>query len=141
MLQYVAVCCSVLQCVAVCCSVLQCVSDRYQTKRRHQTAGEGSRAMMLQFVVVCCSALQCVAVCCSVLQCFSDRYQTKRRHQIAGEGSKAKIPVRILLALSPACHTYPRVISHMNESRPCAVCCSYSFWYCHLHVAVHYVLL
>jgi len=25
-LQYVAVCCSVLQCVAVCCSVLQCVA-------------------------------------------------------------------------------------------------------------------
>jgi len=25
-LQYVAVCCSMLQCVAVCCSVLQCVA-------------------------------------------------------------------------------------------------------------------
>ena len=40
MLQYVAVCCSVLQCVAVCCSVLQCVA-------------------------VCCNILQCVVV----LQC------------------------------------------------------------------------
>ena len=38
MLQFVAVCCSVLQYVAVCCSVLQCVA-------------------------VCCSALQCAAVC------------------------------------------------------------------------------
>ena len=32
--EYLAVCCSVLQCVAVCCSVLQCVA-------------------------VCCSVLQC----------------------------------------------------------------------------------
>ena len=46
MLQYVAVCCSVLhvfRCVAVCCSVLQCVA-------------------------VCCSVLQCAAVE-SMLQC------------------------------------------------------------------------
>ena len=43
MLQFVAVCCSVLQCVAVCCSVLQCVA-------------------------VCYSVLQCVAVRCSSLQ-------------------------------------------------------------------------
>jgi len=41
-LQYVAVCCSVLQCVAVCCSVLQCVA-------------------------VWCSVVQCVAVCFNVL--------------------------------------------------------------------------
>jgi len=47
MLQYVAVCCSVLQCVAARHSVLLCVA-------------------------VCCSVLQCVvfvAVRCSVLQC------------------------------------------------------------------------
>ena len=43
LLQYVAVCCSVLLWLAVCCRVLQCVA-------------------------VCCSVLQCVAVCCSVLQ-------------------------------------------------------------------------
>jgi len=43
-LQYVAVCCSVLQCVAVRCSVLQCVAVR-------------------------CSAFHCVAVRCSVWQC------------------------------------------------------------------------
>ena len=46
MLQYVAVCCSVLQCVAVCCRVLQCDAE-------------------------CCSVLQCVTVCCSVLQCVT----------------------------------------------------------------------
>jgi len=45
MLQYVAVCCSVLQCVAVCCSVLQ------------HTRVLG--------VSVHCSVLQCVAVCCN----------------------------------------------------------------------------
>jgi len=47
-LQYVAVCCSMLQCVAVCCSMLQCVA-------------------------VCCGVLQCVAVCCSVLQCAAHK--------------------------------------------------------------------
>ena len=36
MLQYVAICCSVMQFVAVCCSVLQCAT-------------------------VCCSVLRCVA--------------------------------------------------------------------------------
>ena len=43
MLQYVAVCCSILQYVAVCCS-------------------------MLQYVAVCCSMLQYVAVCRSIMQ-------------------------------------------------------------------------
>ena len=52
MLQYVAVCCSVLQYVAVCCSMMQCVAACYS---------------VLQCVAVCCSVLQCVAVCCSVL--------------------------------------------------------------------------
>jgi len=42
MLQYVAVCCSVLQGAAVCCSVLQ-------------------------YVAVCCSVLQCVA---AGVQCY-----------------------------------------------------------------------
>ena len=44
MMQYVAVCCSVLQYVAACCSVLQCVEK--------------------QCVAVCCSMLP---VCCIVL--------------------------------------------------------------------------
>ena len=60
MLQYVAVCCSVLQYVAVCCSVLQCV-------------------------VVCCSMLQCVAVCGSVLQ-----YVAMRMHHPLGGGLSLK---------------------------------------------------
>ena len=70
-LQYVAMCCSVLfadvggiqvgdlvQCViAVCCSVLQCVAVYC--------------SVSLQSVSMFCSVLQCVAVCCSVLQCVA----------------------------------------------------------------------
>jgi len=75
-LQYVAVCCSVLQCVAglakeleakakakggmlrvaVCCRVLPCVAVR---------------CCALPCVAVCCSVLQCVAVCCLLLQCVA----------------------------------------------------------------------
>jgi len=68
-LQYAAVCCSVLKCVAVCCSVLQCVavccSERVRTYRL-PIAAHAASAWWL-WVVVCCSILQCVAVCCSVL--------------------------------------------------------------------------
>ena len=51
MLQYVAVCSSVLQCV-VDVSVVQCVVD----------------VSVVQCVAVWCSVVQCGAVCCSVLQ-------------------------------------------------------------------------
>ena len=65
MLQYVAVCGSMLQCVAVCCSVLQWMESYYRGSF-HDTQGSlnGIRT-------VCCSVLQCVAVCCSVLQCVA----------------------------------------------------------------------
>jgi len=70
-LQYVAVCCSMLQCVAayvyhccgvlqrdaVCCSMLQCVAVCCS---RH--------VPLLRCVAVYCSMLHCVAVCCSKLQ-------------------------------------------------------------------------
>ena len=58
LLQYVAVCCSVLQCVAVCFSVLQYAA---------------MCCSVLQCAAVCCGVLQYAAVCCSVLQrikCF-----------------------------------------------------------------------
>ena len=73
MLQYVAVCCSVLLCVAVGYSVLQRVAvydwmlpfmigcDALATHRRAAP----------RCVVVCCSVLQCVAVYFSVLQCVA----------------------------------------------------------------------
>jgi len=98
MLQYVAVCCSVLQCVVACCSVLQCFavccnvlqcvavccSPHFSggvSKARdpqHTTGVLLRVAVLLQCVAVRCSALQCVAecsamqcvaVCCSALQC------------------------------------------------------------------------
>jgi len=52
MLQYVAVCCSVMQCVEVCCSVLQ---------------GVAGCCRVLQGVAGCCRVLQGVAGCCRVL--------------------------------------------------------------------------
>jgi len=61
MLQYAAVCCSVLQwlqCVALCCDVLQYVTVCYSV-------------LQCADIAVCCSVLQCVAVCCSVLQCVA----------------------------------------------------------------------
>ena len=89
MLQYVAVCCSVLQCVAVsetwrfhterarvlqcvavCCSVLQCVavccSELHSVRPGIFTWHERMCCSALQHVVACCSVLQRVAVCCSV---------------------------------------------------------------------------
>jgi len=65
LLQYVAVCCSVValllqgccSVVAECCRVLQSVLQRIIV---HYS--------VLQFVAVCCSMLQYVAVCCSMLQ-------------------------------------------------------------------------
>ena len=96
MLQYVAVCFSVLQSVAVCCGVLQCVavccSDPCggillcSSSRQKAAATQLSyvrsvitldhiashhvavRCSMLQYVAVCCSMLQYVTVCCSMLQ-------------------------------------------------------------------------
>ena len=67
MVQYVAVCCSVLQCVAVCCSVLQCVAVC---------------CSVLQCVAVCCSVLQCVAMCCSVLRCVATERWTRQHPAI-----------------------------------------------------------
>ena len=54
MMQYVAVCCSVLQCVAVCCSVLQCAA-------------------------VYCSELQCAAMCCGMPQYAAVRCSVSKR--------------------------------------------------------------
>ena len=90
-LQYVAVCCSVLQCaavclqcVAVCCSLLQCAAVCLRCVAVYcsvlRSVGQLARVelchvhtsvccSMLQYVAVYCSLLQCAAVCCSVLQC------------------------------------------------------------------------
>jgi len=61
-LQCVAVCCSVLQCVAVCCSVLQCIAVLLcRDHSRHKTCGAVQ-------VDLCCSMLQYSATSGSVLQ-------------------------------------------------------------------------
>jgi len=80
-LQCVAVCCIVLLCVAVCCSVwqcvavyvfscsgLQCVLQCVAADVFHMHMVTAENDSMMQYVVVCCIVLQCVAVCCSVLQ-------------------------------------------------------------------------
>ena len=86
MLQYVAVCCSVLQCAAVCCSVLQCAAvycgvlqrnavlqcvwckfDLHGLALSHAcviaSISSLSASCVLQRVAACCSVLQRVAVC------------------------------------------------------------------------------
>jgi len=62
LLQYVAMCCSVLQCVAVCCSVLQCVAvymDEHSLREVWPRVPAPCVAVLLQYVAVCC---RCVAV-------------------------------------------------------------------------------
>jgi len=74
MLQYVAVCCSVLQVnmlQCMCCSVLQCqhnfVSQLGEPLELTQCVHE------LFVVAVCCSVSQCVAVQCVSVQCVAVR--------------------------------------------------------------------
>jgi len=64
----------VLQYVAVCCSVLQCVTnvkDNLEETEYHLSSILGYvvavYCRVLQRVAVCCSLLQCVAVYCTVL--------------------------------------------------------------------------
>ena len=83
LLQYVAVCSSVLQCVAVCRSVSQCVATcrsmlQCVTTCRSVLQKRLSRSpSLLQSVAVCRSVSKCVAVCCknnlSQLCCSRDR--------------------------------------------------------------------
>ena len=60
-MQYVAVCFSVMYCFKACCNELQYVS---QCVLQRVTA----RCSLLK---ICCNMLQCVAVCCSDFQCVS----------------------------------------------------------------------
>jgi len=64
---------SVLQWVAVCCSVLQCVEQTKFRRLLWQRSARSDLCVAVCFSVfkcttVCCSVLQCVAVCCSVLK-------------------------------------------------------------------------
>ena len=88
MLQFVAVCCSLLQCAVVCyiflqicCSVLQAVVKVVSEQYIADTHGNdidsvvccSGLQMCCRCVAVCCSLLQCVAVCCIALQRFAVR--------------------------------------------------------------------
>ena len=81
MLQYVAVCCSVLHRGAEKCmhenlsSVVQCVAKCCSVLRRAAVCRSVS-----QCVAVCCSVLQCVAVCCSMLLSLLTDHRDRVRH-------------------------------------------------------------
>ena len=63
LLQYVAVCCSVLQSVAVCyLGSMACDRDLQDTTFDYSYTS---------FIALCCIVLQCVAVWFSVLQCIA----------------------------------------------------------------------
>ena len=78
MLQYAAVCCSVLQCVTMRNSVLQHAvmfcRDLHKVPNDliHKGVGREECCSVLQCVAVCCSVLQCAAVCCSMQQCAAE---------------------------------------------------------------------
>jgi len=93
-LQYVAVCCSLVQCVAVCCIVLQCVAVFCSVLQY------GS---MLQCLAVCCSVLQCVSVFCSALQC--DKSFVRALTNVSGGSTP---PHSFMCAMTHSC--VPRLI-------------------------------
>jgi len=76
-----SLCCSVLQYVAVCCTVLHCLEHHLATDLMHFVlaskvfccsvlhCGLVVCRSVMRCVALICSVLQCVAVCCSVLQC------------------------------------------------------------------------
>jgi len=64
MLQYAAVCCSMLQYVAVC--RLKCRVKRVKTISTEPQEYVAVCCSMLQYGAVCCNMLQYVAVCCSI---------------------------------------------------------------------------
>ena len=74
MLQYVAVCCSVLQCVAVYCRVLPCVA-------------------------VCCSVLQCVAVCVTRLAPCNSELRTRNTNKSISDRLSASVVSKICRSL------------------------------------------
>jgi len=95
-LQYVAVCCSVLQCVMISRwhdhVTCVCVCEREQTQRHLGLWGsactseqerwreqENDNVRERDRESALASVLQCVAVCCSVLQCVCERQRSSER--------------------------------------------------------------
>ena len=89
--QYFAVCYSVMQRVAVYCSVLQC--DGKFASRIHHEESE------MQCVAVCCSVLQCVTASCSALQCDA-KFALQHVLQCVAVRCSAKRTSRIQSAIS-----------------------------------------
>jgi len=65
LLQYIAVCCSMLEHVGVCCSAR--ASFGHTTLFRAVKCAFAVCCSMLQYSAVCCSMLQYVAKCCILL--------------------------------------------------------------------------
>jgi len=131
MLQYVAVCCSVLQCAAVSCSVLHCVAVSrlyYLFSQGRLHAGANTCCSMLQYVTVCCSVLRCVAVFCTMLQCHDFTTTTYSVH-----GDCTEVPIRVAVCCSMlqyvavcnimqivvVCHSILRCVAVINTVLQC----------------------
>jgi len=132
MLQYVAVCCSVLQCVAAWCSVLQCVAHsprlaRQNVNLRIHVAVYWIFCCVLQCVAVCCSMLQCVAVCCSLVQCsavcctFATTCETKRESTYS-----CCSLLNLLLCVAVCCSVLQRVAAYCSILQCAVVCCTFA---------------
>jgi len=151
MLQYVAVCCSILQyaavcccsselqCAAVCCGVLQYVEvccRLLQTSRsswRHPCCSvscsilsrmrDTVRCSMLQYVAVCSSELECAVVCCGMLRCVGSVLQ------IVPDKMKLGAPtllfsLKFYLVAHACCSTLQHVAVCCSMLQYVAACCS-----------------
>jgi len=145
-LQYVAVCCSVVAtstyraigasrgkvtaicmctfCVAVRCSVLQCVAVccsvlQFRCNVYIPCHRRRKRRRHCTMHVLCCSVLQCVAVCCSVLQCVAVLLQRARTVPSAPQEAKT---LRCSVENATLCTCC--VVVRCSMLQCVAVCCS-----------------
>ena len=86
---YTQVCCSMLQYAAVCFSVMQC--DALLV--RHNRPICHMQISTNVYTEVCCSMLQCVEVCCSVMQCVlrSEAQHSTRPHATGRSAHKSTL--------------------------------------------------
>jgi len=101
MLQWVAVCCSVLRCVVLCCSVLKCVA---------------MCCNVVQFVAMCCNVFKCVAVCCRVLPWNADGVSRRpSAHTRILYGVLQSVAVKCRWRVKKAFCTYTHTVWHVAE--------------------------
>jgi len=117
-LQCVAVCCSVLSCVAVCCSVLPCVASALQCVFVHQTSHvtqiSHTYALQLHMHVIHINeswlhgrVLYTVIYICIYTYIFT--------HVCATITHVCHV-YRSITCVNVSCHSYKRVMAHINES-------------------------